>query len=63
VVVRNGTKCHIFLSWVTMTHIVSYPSDHGSPVLKSIKILVHGFDGMERDLRVLAKCCHKVCLH
>jgi hypothetical protein len=37
---------------------VLYPSDHGSPVIKSIEILVYGFDRMERDLRTPAgRCC------
>jgi hypothetical protein len=37
-----------------------YPSDYGSPVMRSIEILVHGFDGMERDLRIPAGHCYEV---
>jgi hypothetical protein len=52
VMVQQGMKYCIFVSQSTTTHIASCPSNHGSPAMKSIKILVHGIEGTERDLRI-----------
>jgi hypothetical protein len=54
VVVEQETKYHIFLNWFTTTHLASCPSDHGHPVMNSNEMLIHGFDGIEKDLRILA---------
>jgi hypothetical protein len=51
------------MSQPIITHLASCPSDHGSPVMKSTKILVHSFDGMERSLRIPDGCCYKFELH
>jgi hypothetical protein len=59
VVVQQGMKYCIFVSHSTTIHMASYPSDNGSPVIKSIEILVHGSDGMDRDIRIPARCCRE----
>jgi hypothetical protein len=63
VVVEHETKYYILVNLSTTTHMVSCLSDHGSPLLKSIQILVHSFDGMESNLRIPTERCCEVHLH
>jgi hypothetical protein len=60
VVVWQCTKGHIFLSWSMATDIELCPSDHGSPIIKNVEILVYGFDRTERDLRIPTAHCQQV---
>jgi hypothetical protein len=50
--VQQGMKCHKFISLSATTHIVSCPSNYGNPIMKSIKILVHGFKGTDKDFKI-----------
>jgi hypothetical protein len=61
--VWQGTKCHIFVRQSATTHMVSCPSDNHSPLMKSIEILVHGFNRTRRDLTIPAGHCWEVRLH
>jgi hypothetical protein len=57
VVIQQEMKCHISIIQSTTTHVTSSPSDHGHPVVKSVKILVHGFEETVRDLRIPEEHC------
>jgi hypothetical protein len=62
VVGPHGTKCRMSMSQSTTTHIPSCPSDHGSPAIKWIEMLVLMFNGMGRDLTIPARHCREVWL-
>jgi hypothetical protein len=44
--VRDGIRCHSFVSRSTTTQTMSLPFDHGSPVMKSIEMSCQGRSGI-----------------
>jgi hypothetical protein len=55
-----GDEIWYFCELVYDNHVTLCPSNHGSPIIKSIEIMIHGLNGIERDPGIPGQRCQEV---